>query len=869
MDRAEETPTLTQVEPTPAATPRPVSQLLSGTIHDEGRFVPGTLLAGRYRVIGLLGQGGMGEVYRATDLMLGQSVALKLLPESAAKNARVLERFHGEVRVARQVSHPNVCRVYDIGETDGLPFISMEYVDGEDLAGLLKRIGRLPGDKAAETARKICAGLGAAHDRGIIHRDLKPQNVMLNRRGEVVIMDFGLAAIAEQLTGIEARNGTPAYMSPEQLKGAEVTAKSDVYALGLVIYELFSGKRPFEARDIAELIAKQESHQYAPVSTLSTDVDQAIDRVIRWCLDADPAKRPSGPLAVAAALPGGDPLAAALAAGQTPSPEMVAAAGGESGMSRRAAVICLFASLALLAAAPFIKSEGVATYWGSPSQPPDVLRYLGREHAAGLGYTAAPEDSHFVLSPRPGLIAWLKNRPGDKKWQEWLSAEAPFTSWYREHRSQLYAHPHAIVDLSNPPPITPGMVEVEVDAYGRLRGFSAVPAGPAKESPVSAEAVFHRAGLEFDKFQEIPSNTQPRGPADTVKAWRGPHPKLEGADLTVEAGWWKGHVTWFKVVWPWMKGDGSSPRGNTSGVFRAQQLFATIALLSGAIFAALLARRNWKAGRVDRTGALRIAVVQWLLAIAAWAGTMHPVADPVMVFATGAALVDAAMAPLIGWLLYLALEPALRARWPQSIVSWNRVLAGRWLDPVVWSHVLIGGVAGLAVYTLAQGQESFGARVKGLDFGGGFFQLLGTREWVAHHATSLADGIRLGLILFFMIFGLRQLLKRDWLAAIVGSAIFCLIQGKFLRADNPWLEFGIYMAVFTLLMLLLLRVGLVATISFAFFANTISTATIGTDPGAWYFPSGFASLTLLGAIVLFAFWRTLGERDLFGSEASS
>ena len=144
------------------------------SIVEEGRFVPGTMLGGRYRIIALLGRGGMGEVYRATDLTLGQSVALKFLPEQAARDQRLLERFHGEVRLARQVSHPNVCRVYDIGEVEGTPFLSMEYVDGEDLASLLLRIGRLPSDKALETARKICAGLASAHDRGIIHRDLKP-----------------------------------------------------------------------------------------------------------------------------------------------------------------------------------------------------------------------------------------------------------------------------------------------------------------------------------------------------------------------------------------------------------------------------------------------------------------------------------------------------------------------------------------------------------------------------------------------------------------------------------------------------------------------------------------------------------------------
>src|ERR1700728_3881461 len=253
-----------------------LSHITSSPTAEEGRFVSGTLLSGRYRIIGLLGRGGMGEVYRATDLALGQSVALKFLPEEAAQNQRLLERFHGEVRVARQVSHPNVCRVYDIGEAEGMPFISMEYVDGEDLASLLLRIGRLPADKAIETARKLCAGLAAAHDRGIIHRDLKPQNIMMNKRGDVVIMDFGLAAVADQLSGAEVRNGTPAYMAPEQLRGAEVTPKSDIYALGLVLYELFTGRRPYAGNSAKDLLRQEESAQLTSMTSIASDIDPPL-----------------------------------------------------------------------------------------------------------------------------------------------------------------------------------------------------------------------------------------------------------------------------------------------------------------------------------------------------------------------------------------------------------------------------------------------------------------------------------------------------------------------------------------------------------------------------------------------------------------
>ncbi len=291
----------------------------SGADFDEGRFPPGTLLAERYRILGRLGKGGMGEVYRANDLRLGQTVALKFLPEATAQDPGMLARFYNEVRIARQVTHPNVCRVFDIGDVDGQPFISMQFVDGENLASLLLRIGRLPADKAVEISRRLCAGMAAAHSQGVLHRDLKPANIMIDGRGQVIITDFGLAGLAEEIRGADIHSGTPAYMSPEQLAGKEVSIRSDIYALGLVMYEMFTGNRAFEADTLADLIRLREESRPAEISSRVRDVDPAVERIILKCLDPDPLKRPGGALAISAALPGGDPLAAALAAGETPS----------------------------------------------------------------------------------------------------------------------------------------------------------------------------------------------------------------------------------------------------------------------------------------------------------------------------------------------------------------------------------------------------------------------------------------------------------------------------------------------------------------------------------------------------------------------
>src|SRR6187401_3383371 len=253
----------------------------SGSI-DHGRFEPGTIFQQRYRVIGLLGRGGMGEVYRADDLRLGQPVALKFLPAGLKQDPQRLAQFHNEARTARQVSHPNVCRVYDIGEADGLLFLTMEYVDGEDLSSLLRRIGRLPEDKAIEIARQICAGLAAAHERGVVHRDLKPANIMLDGTGKVRIMDFSLAAVGEVK---DIRAGTPAYMAPEQLSGQEVTVRSDIYALGLVLYEIFTGRRAFEAKTLKELIDQHQSGTITAPTAIVKSLDPAIETAIVRCLD--------------------------------------------------------------------------------------------------------------------------------------------------------------------------------------------------------------------------------------------------------------------------------------------------------------------------------------------------------------------------------------------------------------------------------------------------------------------------------------------------------------------------------------------------------------------------------------------------------
>ncbi|HMD72160.1 MAG TPA: serine/threonine-protein kinase [Bryobacteraceae bacterium] len=861
MDRPVD-PSFLETTPLNAAPPSPVSRDSSSPASGEGRFVPGTVLGGRYRIIGLLGRGGMGEVYRATDLTLDQSVALKFLPVEMSSNPGLLARFHGEVRIARQVSHPNVCRVYDIGEVQGMPFISMEYVDGEDLSSLLLRIGRLPADKALEIARKLCAGLAAAHDRGIIHRDLKPQNVMIDKRGEVVIMDFGLAAIAGQLSGAEVRNGTPAYMAPEQLKGAEVTVRSDIYSLGLVIYELFTGKRPYEGKSIQQLLAQQEAAQLTSMTSIAVDIDPAVETAIRRCLDPDPAQRPPNSLSVAAALPGGDRLAAALAAGETPSPELVADSGGTEGLKRRYSVPSILVIMACLIACIGHQSRFCAMLNTPLDDPPEVLANKARQMAASFGYPKKPRDSAISLAGRASLLDHLNKLPEPRQWKEWLAAEAPIRGEYRESQSWLYALPLGEVTADNPPPTQPGMVRVNLDGGGRLREFTAVPDAVADPlaQPVEPAAVFGAAGLDMAAFHETPPAFTPPSAADRLLAWKGPHPKIPNLDLTLNLATWKGRVTSAAVEFQWKEAGAAQPQGSLTATLRG--LFVLAVFLFGALAVPVLARRNWKLGRIDRQGAMRLAVARFFLGMVVWLGTVHAVPDGSLVgmFWSGAA--EWMLAAALLWLLILALEPGVRAFWPHSLVTWNRIMAGRWKDAQVGAHVLIGAAAGSLIWGLgALSDNLFRPEMRDAP---GLAAALGTRQWLAAHAGGLSRALLLGLIIFFGLAGLRYLVKRNILAAVIGGLILSMADS--FQSPHWQFQLALRVAVIAVLVFVLLRFGLVATIAAMFFDGGFDRLALGADWKTWYAPAALATFALLAAIAILAFWRSLGTQELFGKD---
>jgi len=246
----------------------------------------------RYEILGEAGHGSMGNVYKARDRETGETVALKILKPEIASDQAMMERFKNELLFARKITHKNVCRVHDFNRTGGIAYTSMEFVEGESLRSVLSRFGGLPTRKGIDVARQICSGLKEAHAQGIVHRDLKPENVMIDAQGDVKIMDFGIARSMEAVTRMTGSMlGTPAYMAPEQVAGKPVDYRTDIYSLGLILYEMFTGKQAFHAETAVAVALKQMREAPSPPHEIEPNIPVGIERAILKCLEKEPAKR--------------------------------------------------------------------------------------------------------------------------------------------------------------------------------------------------------------------------------------------------------------------------------------------------------------------------------------------------------------------------------------------------------------------------------------------------------------------------------------------------------------------------------------------------------------------------------------------------
>jgi serine/threonine protein kinase/tetratricopeptide (TPR) repeat protein len=267
-----------------------MTETLQTPVHELSR---GTTIAGRYEIIEELGRGGMGKVYRVEDKKIKAEIALKLIKPEISSDKKTIERFSNELKTTRMISHRNVCRMFDLGEEKGTYFITMEYVAGQDLRGLIKQTGQLTVGKAIAIAKQISEGLAEAHRLGVIHRDLKPSNIIIDREGNARIMDFGIARSlhGKSITGEGMIIGTPEYMSPEQVEGKEADQRSDIYSLGIILYEMLTGRAPFEGDTPLSIAVKHKSEQPQNPRDLNAQIPEELGRLILRCLEKDKAKR--------------------------------------------------------------------------------------------------------------------------------------------------------------------------------------------------------------------------------------------------------------------------------------------------------------------------------------------------------------------------------------------------------------------------------------------------------------------------------------------------------------------------------------------------------------------------------------------------
>ncbi len=853
----------------------PSSHPSSSSIH--GRFEPGTRLGTRYRVVGLLGRGGMGEVYRADDLELNQSVALKFLPEKLSRNAADLARLRQEVRIARQIAHPNVCRTYDISEADGQVFVVMEYVDGEDLASVLRRLGRPTPDKALEIARQLCLGLGAAHENGVLHRDLKPANIMIDGRGRVRITDFGLAGTVEESAAESGISGTPAYMAPEQQRSGATSIQSDIFSLGLVLFELFTGKRAADMTPAPDPSRHGSDSSARPPSSIVGDVDPAVERVILRCLERDPARRPQSAYAVFGALPGGDPLAAAVAAGETPSPELVANAGVEGSVRPLYAGIAVVVALLSLVGISAIQTP----LFKGMGKPPSVLavraeevltRVTGRPaprySAQGMRYAPAAKDS---LSRADSLAAAKqkpKMKPAQEKqyWRRW--SPSSFTT---ENLHQPSA------SLTDPPQAYPGSGSVLVDMQGRLLALEVLP--PAGSDTLAARAtnwaaLLDAAGRDPSRVVAVSPPPAFQAHADTVAAWR--LSDSTAAETTLVAAAAAGHVIRVETY------AGRNALGRLAvQVDDWEQdvqawinlLFFTVIPVVGSIF---LARHNLRARRGDIRGAFVVGisiVILYLLDHLFATNVGEAGLFLILYGATGSmALGHALIHGVTMALAYLAIEPYVRRLWPSVLVSWARLVAGRLKDPIIGRDVLIGVALGATsrLITLAtQGLE----RNLGLSVIPGRLSsdlldtMISAPQIMAQVAFSLAIGFLSATEFFTLLVIFRFVLRNNRLAIVATLLFFALVSLDY-SSKAIGMNAITNLLVGVAALAIALRFGYVAAIVSIFVGGLADSLAWSLDFSSWVAPQTMFAWGIVLALLGYGFMTAVGGKSLFSDPLS-
>jgi serine/threonine-protein kinase len=659
-------------------------------------------------------------------------------------------------------------------------------------------------------------------------------------------------------------------MAPEQLGGKPFTLQSDVYSLGLLLYELFTARKAFDAPTLGELIKLRRSDPTpATPSSIVKDLDPLIEKIIDRCLQQDPDKRPASALQVAAALPGGDPLAAALAAGETPSPEMVAAAPKRGVLKPVVAAALLLSFIALLVLCAWL-TKYTAVYRITPmGDSPEVLKARAREVIRHLGYTEPANDSAYALVFKADLVKYITAHDQTaNRWSQLAGGGGVYRFMYRE--TPRYFTPYQEdIDAQSPALDVSGMTLVYLDMLGHLHWFVGVP--PQREPPAEAiqrnvdwSVPFREAGLDIASFQAVASTYVPLHAYDVRTAWDGSDPSQPDVKLHVEGAAFRGRLVYFETVYPW-----DSPTRQELATLEPSERVLDAILLSvfalALVGSALLARRNLRLGRGDRRGATRIAFFS--------CGTfvvLRMLADHhtgVLSYEFGLFTTELAFG-LFGavflWLIYVALEPFVRRQWPDRIVSWSRLLAGGFRDPLVGRDILVGSVMGaasiLCLLLTFVGLRWIGrppeltVNPANLDLGSIHF----ATRFVAQIYSSLLEG----LIFLFLLLLFFLVLRRERLALIALWLFLIVPYGLVNQVNTRMLLFTALAA--GLHVIVLARYGLLATIAAVFVVYLWVFYPMTTDLTAWYATNFLIDAGICLALAVFGFYTSLAGQPLFG-----
>lgn len=807
------------------------------------RFRPGDLFAERYRIVSLLGEGGMGQVYRAEDETLGVTVAIKVLPDPG----RGREPLLAEVRLAREVTHPAICRVHDVGEWQGEAFITMEYVAGEDLASLLRRIGRLPPDKVLDIARQLGAGLAAAHAHGVLHRDLKPGNILMDPGGRVRIADFGIA-VDKDLAAKAPLAGTAGYLAPElSIPGRRASERSDLYALGVVLYELVTGRLPFVSRRAVQTPPANPS-AHAP------GLDRQLEQAILRCLEAEPTRRPTSALEVVASLPGADALSLAAEMEVTPSPEIVAAAGDDTALPRRTLSMLFALVLPCVALAAWLGEKATFFDQAGPLKAPQVLLERARDVAEAAGFERHLEGRRygFLDDPRAeslegSALFWVRLP---------LDRQVPDVA-----RRYFFERPDGSLHIPQ------GSMKMVLDASGHLLYFEANPVPSTDPGNVDWTRLLKLAG---DLGELQPS--EPRGDLPVFAAQRLAW--QSSSEERIEAASVAQRLVYFAVQ---DAPSGAAPSDNDIAQGRqalgGRDTSVQFFLVLVALAAIPLAWFHLQSRRGDLRGAGRLAGAVFVLFVLGWwlesSFPGHPMAG-------GSDLLAVRLKTLVQrclWLVigYLALEPMVRQIWPQLLIAWNRALEGRVRDVLVGQSLVVGSLAGLLFCMLdyldfiVPGWMGFADPTAPL-IGRRLNAALSPRMMLATACTNVPTAIYEGLIMLIVLLFFRHLLKSPRRAlfafAITLGALIALTSGGNLSVS--WWVQGIpavFVAVFAM------RHGLLAYVVSRFIFYFLDGFPLTTDPELWYFEGTFYALSVV--VALASMGLLMARRSPAGSQLSA